>query len=64
MGMLLTYIGVFGFLLLVAIIFGFIYMGYLKKKDDIEIVQGKLQNSDSSISEALPYLKITNEWSK
>lgn len=36
----------------------------LKKADTIELVQGKLKNSDSAIADAIPYLKITNEWNK
>lgn len=34
----------------------------LKDSKDINLVQGKLENSDLSISEAISYLKVTNEW--
>ncbi len=36
----------------------------LNKSDSIELIQGKLENSDSAIADAMSYLKITNEWSK
>jgi hypothetical protein len=47
-----------------AIIVGIISLQILKKADSIELVQGKLENSDSAIEMAIPYLKITNEWSE
>lgn len=33
-----------------------------KKIERVDLVQGKLANSDSSIKNAIVYLKITNEW--
>ena len=58
----LVYMIVFGSLLLGAIILGIIVSRALKNGKSIELVQGKLENSDSYIADAMPYLKITNEW--
>lgn len=55
---------VLGFLLVGAIILAVIVMRTLKSTDSIEIIGGKLENSDSAIKDAMPYLKITNEWSE
>ena len=35
-----------------------------KNMDSIVLVQYRLENSDSVIGDAIPYLKITNEWSE
>lgn len=59
-----VYLIVFGSLVLGAIIFGVIVSRILKNEDSIELVQGKLENTDSSIADAISYLKITNEWKK
>lgn len=45
---------------LLAIIINYI----LNKNDSIKLVQGKLENSSSAISDAMVHLKLTNEWSK
>jgi hypothetical protein len=55
---------VFGGLIVGAVILAVVVMQVLKRTDSIELVQGKLENSDSAIADAMPYLKITNEWSK
>ena len=55
---------VLGGLAVGAIILAIIVTSVLKKSDSIELVQGKLENSDSAIADAMSYLKITNEWSK
>lgn len=57
-----------------AIVFGILVVGAVlafigirimfKNANTIELVQGKLENSDSAIADAMPFLKITNEWSK
>lgn len=47
-----------------AILLGIIINYIFKKTDSIELVQGKLENSDSAISDAMAHLKLTNEWSK
>lgn len=58
------YVIVFGSMLLVTMILGIIMSIILKRSDSIELVQGKLENSDCSIAKAIEYLRITNEWSK
>lgn len=55
---------VLGGLMIGAIILAIVVSQVLKRTDSIELVQGKLENSDSAIVDAMPYLKITNEWSK
>lgn len=55
---------IMGGLLIGAMILAVIVTKILKKCNSIELVQGKLENSDSAIADAIPYLKITNEWSK
>lgn len=60
----LIYMIVFGMLVIGAIILAIIVTRTLRKGESIELIQGKLENSDSSISDAMSYLKITNEWSK
>ncbi|MDE6421664.1 MAG: hypothetical protein K2K87_14250 [Lachnospiraceae bacterium] len=53
-----------GGLVIGAIILAVIITRMLEKSDSIELIQGKLENSDSAIADAISYLKITNEWSK
>lgn len=55
---------VLGGLVIGAIILAVVVTQVLKRTDSIELVQGKLENSDSAIADAMSYLKITNEWSK
>lgn len=55
---------VLGGLIIGAIILAVVVTQALKRADSIELVQGKLKNSDSAIADAMSYLKITNEWSK
>ena len=55
---------VFGSLIVGAIILAVVVTQVLKRTDSIELVQGRLENSDSAIADAMSYLKITNEWSK
>lgn len=47
-----------------AIVLAIVVNSTLKKSDSIELVQGKLENTDLSIAKAMSYLEITNEWSK
>lgn len=54
---------VLGGLIIGAIVLAFVVNHALKKSDSIELVQGKLENTDFAISEAISHLKITNEWS-
>uniref|UniRef100_UPI0040569392 hypothetical protein n=1 Tax=Acetatifactor sp. TaxID=1872090 RepID=UPI0040569392 len=60
----IVYIIIFTVLAIGAVILGIMISKSLKESNTIELVQGKLQNSDSSIADAMSYLKITNEWSK
>ncbi len=60
----LVYTIVFGILTIGAIILGIVVSKQLKNEHDIELVQEKLENSDLSIADAIPYLKITNEWGR
>lgn len=53
---------VLGGLVVGAIILAIVVTQVLKRTDDIELVQGKLENSDFAIADAMSYLKITNEW--
>ncbi len=55
---------IFGSLIVGAIILAVVVTQVLKRTDSIELVQGRLENSDSAIADAMSYLKITNEWSK
>lgn len=61
--MIELYIGI-GFAFVIgAIIIGTIMGFTLKREKHIDLVLGKLQNSDSSIANAVSFLKLTNEWS-
>lgn len=51
-------------LIIGGIVLAIIVSRMLRKEDGIELVQGKLENSDSAIADAISYLKVTNEWSK
>lgn len=51
-----------GIMLIGAIILAVIVTITLNNSDSIELVGRKLENSDASISDAMSYLKITNEW--
>lgn len=51
-------------LIIGGIVLAIIVSRMLRKEDGIELVQGKLENSDSAIADAMSYLKVTNEWSK
>lgn len=53
-----------GSLIIGGIILTVVVSNMLKREGSFELVQGKLENSDSAIADAMPYLKITNEWSK
>lgn len=55
---------ILGGLIFGAVILAAVVHCSLKKVDSIELVQGKLENSDLSISSAMSHLKLTNEWSK
>lgn len=57
------YVIVFGSMILAAIVLVFILSRRLKKLGSIELVQGKLENTDLSIAQAIKHLKITNQWS-
>lgn len=54
----------FGVLLIASVILAIIVTKALNKNKSIELIGGRLENSDASISDAVNYLKITNEWSK
>lgn len=60
----LVYIIVFGVLAIAAIILAIVVTKTLNGEEDIELTGGRLENSDASISDAMSYLKITNEWSR
>lgn len=60
----LIYAIVFGAVLLAAMVLGIVLSIILRKSDSIELVQGKLENTDSSIAKAIDYLEVTNKWSK
>ena len=47
-----------------AIILAVVVTQTLRRTDSIELIQGKIKNSNSAIADAIPYLKITNEWNK
>lgn len=64
MTMGLIYMIVFGVLAIAAIVLAVIVTKTLNSNQNINLVGGKLENSDASIGEAMSYLKITNEWSK
>lgn len=49
-------------LIIGAIILAVIVAQTLRRTDSIELIQGKIKNSNSAIADAIPYLKITNEW--
>lgn len=53
---------VLGGLVVGAIMLTIVVTQVLKRIDSIELVQGKLENSDFAIADAMSYLKITNEW--
>lgn len=60
----LVYMIVFGVLVIASIILAIIVTKTLNSEKNIELIGGRLENSDASISDAMSYLKITNEWSR
>ncbi len=63
MGLIKLYIGILIAFVIGAIVVAGILICTFKKGKSIDLVQGKLANSDSSIADAVSYLKLTNEWS-
>ena len=57
------YISIFVAFFIGAIVISIILFFNFRKAKKIDLVQGKLANSDSSIASVVSYLKITNEWS-
>lgn len=62
MTMGLIYVIVFFALIIASIILAIIVKKTLNAEKGIELIGGRLENSDASISDAMSYLKITNEW--
>lgn len=60
----LAYLIIFGILMIASVILAIVVTKTLNSEHDIELVGGLLENSDASISDAMSYLKITNEWSE
>lgn len=60
----LIYLIVFGVLVIASIILAIIVTRTLNSDKSIELLGGRLENSDASISDAMTYLKITNEWNR
>lgn len=58
----MVYMVVFGILVIVSILLAIIITKTLNSDKSINLVGRKLENSDSPISAAMPYLKLTNEW--
>lgn len=59
----LIYLVVFGALLIASIVLAIVVMRSFRNGKNIEIIGGQLENSDTSINDAMQYLEITNEWS-
>lgn len=53
---------VLALLLVGAVIFTLFLCNDYKKTGSISLMQYRLENSDSAIGDAMPYLKLTNEW--
>lgn len=64
MTMGLVYVIVFGVLVIASIILAIIVTKILNSDNGIELIGGQLESSDASISDAMTYLKITNEWGR
>lgn len=60
--MVKVYIGILIAFAIGAIAVSIIFSVVFKRQKHIDLVQGKLQNSDSSIANAISFLKLTNEW--
>ncbi len=60
----LIYVIIFGILLVASIILAIILSKILNNDKGIELTGKRLENSDSSIRDAMSYLKITNEWNR
>ena len=60
----LIYVIIFGILLVASIILAIILSKILNNDQGIELTGKRLENSDSSIRDAMSYLKITNEWNR
>lgn len=58
------YLIIFGVLLIASIILALIITKSLNSDESIDLIGGKLENSDASISDAMTYLKLTNEWNR
>lgn len=55
---------VFGGMAVAAVVLGIMIMRTLNRGHNVQLVSGKLENSDTFIRDALSYLKITNERSE
>lgn len=67
MTMGLIYVIIFGVIVIASVILAIIVTKILNSDKGIELIGGQLEqleNSDASISDAMTYLKITNEWSR
>ncbi|MBD5543250.1 MAG: hypothetical protein HDR01_03125 [Lachnospiraceae bacterium] len=64
MAMGLIYVIIFGVLVIASVILAIIVTKILNSDKSIELVGQRLENSDASISDAMTYLKITNEWNR
>lgn len=51
-------------LVLFSVVVGFLVGWKMDAAGNINMMGGKLANSDASIKDAMPYLKITNVWSE
>lgn len=60
----LVYAIVFGILGVVSVVLAIIITKALNNDKNIELLGAQLENSDASISDAMSYLKITNEWNR
>lgn len=63
MNLIDLYISIFVAFFIGAIVVSIVLFFNFRKAKKIDLVQGKLTNSDSSIANVVSYLKITNEWS-
>lgn len=60
----IVYLVVFGILAIASILLAVIITKTLNRDNSVNLVGGKLENSDLPISDAMPYLKLTNEWER
>lgn len=63
MSIYITCVGVVAFLTIVSVVLWMATMKFMATSKNVDLVGGKLENSDASIRKAITHLKITNEWS-